>query len=350
MKTKCFLFLWILYTTGILNAQTDFRPGYVIKPNNDTLRGEIDYRGDVLMGQVCRFKANGTETKYSPDDIVGYRFYNDKYFVTKEVNGTNVFLEFLIKGRVNVYYRRDDQGDHYFLEKDSIGITEMTYEEGIRYREDGTAYSYKSKRHIGVLNVYMHDAPEFLPRIASMEEPDAAGLIKLAEDYHHRLCKDQSCIVYEKKEPFLKVYLEAMAGVFNYRYGDDYIITTHFQYGVLAHFWLPRANEKLYFRTGILYSTVETQYAKEEIYKIPLQFEYIYPRGVVQPKMAFGINLYKPLYQSVAGMAGVNIRFYRSLFLAIDYDIDFCPSPNFPLFPQSMLSQSILVGLHFKLY
>ncbi|MDX2248115.1 MAG: hypothetical protein SF052_15120 [Bacteroidia bacterium] len=41
--------------TGSVCAQKDLRPGYIITLENDTVKGEIDYRGDILMGDVCRF-------------------------------------------------------------------------------------------------------------------------------------------------------------------------------------------------------------------------------------------------------------------------------------------------------
>lgn len=162
MKIKRLLFLGLLFTAGLINAQTDFRAGYVIKENNDTLLGEIDYRGDLLMSEICRFRLNdkGKEVEYSPNDIVAYRFNESKYFVSKEFNGKKIFLEFLIKGQINIYYLRDDSGDHYFLEKEGTKIIEIPYEEGIRYKDD-VPYFYKSTKHIGLLNYYMQDAQIF---------------------------------------------------------------------------------------------------------------------------------------------------------------------------------------------
>jgi hypothetical protein len=36
---------------GLLNAQTDYRPGYVIKTTGDTIHGEILYKGRFVYGQ-----------------------------------------------------------------------------------------------------------------------------------------------------------------------------------------------------------------------------------------------------------------------------------------------------------
>jgi hypothetical protein len=56
MKLNRLLLLGLIISTGVLNAQTDFRTGYIIKAFDDTIHGLIDYQGDLLMGKVCRIK------------------------------------------------------------------------------------------------------------------------------------------------------------------------------------------------------------------------------------------------------------------------------------------------------
>jgi hypothetical protein len=361
MKFEVLLFAGLFFTTVLINAQTDFRPGYVVRTNGDTLIGEIDYRGDTFMGKVCRFKLNNTDKEviYSPDDINEFKFNESKYYVSKEVKGQKVFLEFLIKGKINIYSHKDQRGDHFFIEKAGLGLSELPYEEGITYKEN-TPYEYKSTTHIGLLNIYMQDAPEFQSRIANMNKPKQRWLIELAEDYHKRVCKDEACIIFEKKLPFLKVNLEFVAGVNYIKNGvmDEYYYyiqegdiknQKYFQAGVLANFWLPRINEKLYLRTGILYSTFESNNAYKKYYKIPIQVEYIYPKGIIRPKLAYGINLYKPFNYTVAIMPGLNFKITKSVYIEINYYADFLPNYKFPLFPDKIYSNGILSGLYIVL-
>lgn len=349
MKLKNLILLGLLLSIKVLNAQTDFRPGYILKISGDTLFGEIDYRGDLLMSSVCKFKDDENINKqYSPDDILAFRFINSKYYVSKEIDSKKVFLEYLIKGQVNIYYMRDDKGDHYYLDKEDVELTEIPYEEGIKYVDDKQVF-FETTKHIGLLNYYMQDAPEFQSRIQSLKKPEHKTLIKLAEDYHNAVCEGEECIIYEKKQPFLKVKLEGVAGVVNFENIDDIYDKYYFQGGIITHFWLPRTNEKLHFRTGVLYSTIETNTTNNSIYKIPIQFEYIYPKGIVRPKMAIGINLYSPYFLSVALMGGINIKLHKSVYFSINYDIDFNPNEKFPLLPQSLLSQSFLTGVLIKL-
>jgi len=72
----------LLHLASSLSAQTDFRSGFIIHLAGDTLYGEIDYRGDLLMSRVCKFKdKKGEITAYDPDDIEAFRFLNSKFFV-----------------------------------------------------------------------------------------------------------------------------------------------------------------------------------------------------------------------------------------------------------------------------
>jgi len=116
-KLITFVFLLPL----LLNAQPDFRTGYIIFENGDTVHGKIDYQDDRLMSTVCSFKQMSSESiiDYSPYDIKEFRFENSKCYVSRtQESGEKVFLEYLIKGKLNVYYYRDEEmNDYYFIDK-----------------------------------------------------------------------------------------------------------------------------------------------------------------------------------------------------------------------------------------
>lgn len=352
MKRKGLLILGFVFMTGILAAQKNFLPGYVIKTAGDTLIGEIDYRGDLLMGQICAFKTNAAadEIKYTPADIVGYRFNDGKYYVSKEVNGKMVFVEYLVKGYLNLYYLRDDNGDHYFLRKGDTDLVEIPYEEGIRVK-DGKEYFYKSTKHIGVLNYFTQEVPELQSRIATMRTLDHDNLKKLVENYNNKVGKDQACIVFEKVRPFVKVNLEVLGGVVNYNSGSflsNLRNKYYFQMGVIGHFWMPRTSEKIYCRTGIIWSRVEDiYYGSEIIFYIPVQLEYVYPKGIVRPRFAFGFT-FSPDVQTFSYMGGVDIKLHKSVSLGLSVDMNISPN-NFFVISDDIRSLSAMVGLVIKL-
>lgn len=208
MNLNRLIFFVFLLSAGLLNAQTDFRPGYIVENSGDTIFGYIDYRGDLLMSSICRFKDTDNTIKvFSPYEIMAYRFIDSKLFVSRKVNDKNVFLEYLIKGKINIYFMRDASGGHYYIDKENVELTEIPYEERIIYLYE-VPFNHKSSKHIGVLSYLMQDAPEFKSRIESITKPDHQNLIKLAEDYHNTVCKDEECVIYQKSVPLIKILPE----------------------------------------------------------------------------------------------------------------------------------------------
>lgn len=359
MKYRILILLGLLFTTIQIFSQNDFRHGYILKTNGDTIFGFIDYRGEFLMGKVCRFKFNEKEevNLFKPDEIIEYKFDGDKYFVSKKINSQKFFLEFLIKGEVNIYSVRDNTGDRFFIEKSGLGLAELTFEEGIKYQNE-TPYKWRSTSHLGILNYYMQDANEFQTRINKVYKPKEKWLVGLAEEYHNLVCEDGECIVFKKKLPLVKVNLEVAVGMNYLRGGVDSDHYHHqnpelqkkMQGGILANLWLPAVNEKLYLRTGIVFSTYETEnFINRKYYKFPIQLEYIYPKSHVNPKFAYGISLYKPFNYTVTFTPGVNIALTRSIGFEINGEVDFFPNNVFPLIPSKLYTYGFLAGFNIKL-
>jgi hypothetical protein len=349
MKRLNILFAVFIFATSLF-AQTDFRPGYVIKTEGDTLYGEIDYRGDKLMGHICTFRPNknGEVSTFAPGEIFGYRFIDSKYFVSKIVGDKNVFLEYLINGKVKIYYLRDDVSDHYFIEKEGEKLMELTYEEGIRRKND-KEYFYKSTKHIGILSYYMQDAPDLIALIQKMPEPEHKNLIQLAEKYHNEVCDGERCIIYEKKLPPIKVNFEVLGGATHINseitagtFIPNYVLTG----GVLAHIWLPRKSENLYLKTGLIFLNSENASSKIDIYKIPLQLEYLYPKGNIRPRASIGFDF---LILEPACSVGVNIKITKHLYLSVNYDMNFYSKYSKLNLPDSFLSHSLYAGLYLAL-
>src|SRR5690606_24877667 len=90
-------------------SQSDFREGFIIALKNDTIHGLVNFREGSKSYRFCDFKTS-EETQvytYSPDQLIGYGFVNDKFFVVKEVivggSGETEFVQLLVGGLVNLY-------------------------------------------------------------------------------------------------------------------------------------------------------------------------------------------------------------------------------------------------------
>lgn len=71
---KNLLFTLALSVSLKAAAQTNFRPGYVVLPAGDTLRGEVDARGPQRSARQIRFRPtpDGPVQRYLPAGLRGY--------------------------------------------------------------------------------------------------------------------------------------------------------------------------------------------------------------------------------------------------------------------------------------
>ncbi len=339
--------LFLVINWLIMNGQADFRPGYIISANNDTVYGKIDFRGASYQATVCRFIAEGETTSqdFYPMEIIGYRLVEGKYYVSRAPDGKPVFLEFLVEGKLNVLYMRDITGERYFLEKEGPGLTELTYREYIEM-VDGVEYKRSSTKHYGILSEYTADAPGFRSRVQRISEPGHRNLTSLARDYHYSVCSDEECIVYEKTMPPFTMEIEASAGTTYYRNHLSYGDMNFLQAGLILNIWMPMVNEKTYLRTGMVLSLHEGEIAE---YIIPFQAMYRYPRGVVRPELTAGFNFLslQPYYQFSLG-GGLQVSLTRRIAIMARYEASMSPREGLAIIPGKIEKHFVTVGIRIR--
>ncbi|MDR3350642.1 MAG: hypothetical protein LBN98_03195 [Prevotellaceae bacterium] len=356
------LLLAALFSFYGLKAQTDYRAGYVITLANDTIYGQIDYRGEETMGLVCRFMSDaGVKTAFSPDSIKAYRFIDSKYYVSREVKGRKYFLEFLIQGKMNVYFLRNEYGDGYYVEKEDSVLTRLPYEKKLIHVKD-KEYIRPSVLHYGILYYMTKEAPQLEESIRKIKIPNHPGLIKLAKNYHEIVCSsDEKCIIFERPLPLFKIKAEAVAGYYRLLRNDDfYTKKQYYFYGAKIYFWMPRSSENMYFKTGFLYAadalrTIASGTRKENIIKIPLQFEYLYPKGKFRPSFAGGLNFYAkgstlPSYAFIpAYSAGCVYLLNSHTAFSFTCELETLPLPYFGMLPSwRLLGISATAGIQYS--
>ena len=95
-RRSVFTIVLLAISAIVTMAQTNPKPGYVIKNNGDTIRGNIDFRTNEKLSKQCVFWADG-------ESGGSFRFDNGgKYFVTRRLNVTGepelYFAEFMVQG------------------------------------------------------------------------------------------------------------------------------------------------------------------------------------------------------------------------------------------------------------
>jgi hypothetical protein len=310
--------LLILIFSGIsVAAQTDFRNGFYITLENDTVYGLVDYRGEVRNSQTCVFKKNeaAEPVKFDPAEIQAYRFTDGKFYISKQINtGTEektVFLEFLVNGITNLYFYRDINYYTYFIE-DKNGKLLVLSNEKITSNVDGKGEVQRnSNKYIGVLKATFADCKEIQPQINNVSLGHKS-LINITKNYHNYVCDTEECIVYEKKVSPAKVRFAPVlkTGVANFHF-DKGIFSNYafdpevyFGGGFLMNTVFPGINEKLSFEAELDFnmynfhgSYQEMNGAIIETYNVYLDLlslqptisvKYTFPTGKFRPTVAVG--------------------------------------------------------------
>ncbi|MFW6370298.1 MAG: hypothetical protein ACOC10_03715 [Bacteroidota bacterium] len=131
-------------------------------------------------------------------------------------------------------------------------LKKIPYKEELKIRDDGSRVLYQSKIHVGLLQLYTSDAADFTTETAKIESLNHENLIAYAEKYHNQVCEDEKCIIYEKKVPGIRISVEAIYGLSLYN-GEVYNVKRTDDFGFHAYFWMPKANERLFFKTGYIH-------------------------------------------------------------------------------------------------
>jgi len=310
----------VIFCFQPLFSQLGFAPSFIVNHQNDTIYGV----GNIIKGQeYCLFKkSDATDyTKYYPNEITAFRIIGGKYFVSREIMEPNdemkwYFLEFLVDGEIDLF--TISSSGRYFIKKENEDFLELNDDIKSIQRIDGKNYMVQNKHYLGYIRVYMSETPELFPVIDKMDRLNQRDLVSLAVDYHNTICNEYECINYTKNIPKVTYKLELLSGV---TYHNSYYAP---QIGFLVHIWSPLKNEKLFIKTGVLYS--DRPYWKQgyrrEGYsvKFPLSFQYVFGKKEFKPTLALGWPTGIFLISSLQG--GFIYSFSEHLELSINASID----------------------------
>ena len=308
----------VLYLVFLAHGSvySQFRPGYVITNDNDTISGEINFEGSVKNTDHCTFRqfSDSTEHIYKPGDIKAFRFNEGKYFISYDLNIDGkiqkVFLEWLIKGRASILtYSPPSLQSRFYILLDNDSLYELKNSTGVVYRQ-GYSYEVNKKEYIGALKYYFNDCPSLFPKINNVAYSEKS-LINIAKQYHEKTCKDESCIVYENKRRSLYSisptvsYLRSQLLLRNGR-PENTGVSKVMGIGLeLIVNRLPLLSPKFSFRTGLSFynifyyydvtgttlRSVRSNYLIHLNYlRLPFQFEYQFFQKKLSPLVFLGAN------------------------------------------------------------
>lgn len=157
---RAVLFILFIFTYALLFSQEIFEAGYIVNNSNDTIYGELKYRG-VFDNNTCLFKNGTNERVYTPLQIKAYGFINGEQYRSKSINNSHdlqeyVFLQLIIEGKTNFYVYYDQlHNKKLFIENERLGLNELVE---TKANLTGNNDYQIIKKYVGVLSVYLSDS------------------------------------------------------------------------------------------------------------------------------------------------------------------------------------------------
>lgn len=312
MRYSCRLIIGfaILVAAGTAVAQRDFRNAFILNPAGDTIRGEADFGNAINHFKLCRFRLHDVVSEYGPDDLSGYGFTNDRFFVSRvlEANGARVFAELIVRGEVSLYR----YGDDFFLEKGTefVMLTNPT----VRTSTNGNEVVRRSGKYKGIANMMMGTCPDVRKEIGRLSLNERS-LTEVVE--HYNQCKGVAWESYKGRKPWLKPQWGFEGGLSSSRivvttpsFGSGYMTGPYSNSntwiaGITVDFLSPRINESMSIRTGVSFthpkyygynqywsgSTLNTNYVTLDVsqLKIPVGVSWRILAGKYRPYLVGGL-------------------------------------------------------------
>lgn len=315
---KFLTFYFALFICGSISA-SNYYPGCIITQAGDTIRGFIDFRTDKVNAKRCTFKQteNSQAVVYSPNDISGYQIDDYKYYTSRDITLTGitkkVFLEFMVKGIVNLYYYEEEGQAYYFFEKQG-GTMEMVTKRPDEIKDD---YVKVDNKYDGMVRYIFNDCPAIANRSGAMAF-NQENMINVAKIYHADVCKTgEECIVFENKNPDddgIRILFSVYAGMqlSSYKFADYYNINGYYPYygkeaesysnlspviGGKIGFVNPRASKSFGILVDIAFSQFKGVEDLSKHYRVDyssyvamfkLGVKYTYPKYKIRPSVEIG--------------------------------------------------------------
>ncbi len=336
LKTTLLSFVLLLWGSSWANAQSDFRPGYVVKLGGDTLKGLVEYQNAQRSALLCRFRASKEQDvqEFLPSAALGYgvmgaNSYEARLTPMAEVEtpllpAQQQFVEVIVRGPISLYARRDAQRrDHYYLRGAGAGNPDALQE--LR-RLNETVFNANGQKFVGYKNEYitvLAQAFAACPREQLRVNQVQFGLNFFTQAVNrYNACVDSTPGSSLTQTTALsrrsgRLHLELMAGahVATLRVDNDrlslngpYNSGIQPVVGLAVGYNLSKLSRKLSFRLEALYDrqAYDGEYAyqfmstnttfKEEArirlqyIRLPVLFRYTLPKGAVRPFVQVGIS------------------------------------------------------------
>lgn len=299
----------LFLSLGTTFAQKDYRAGYIITLEKDTIQGEVLFRSGKENYNSCTFKNGPQEKVFKPDQILGYGIVEGYYYSSVVLEGS--FVEVLVEGKLSLYHSEK----RYHVKKDTAVYHLQSDKELIK--KDGKEGLIEQSRWQGKLNYLTGDC-------LGSSEIDLQNLKLRDKSLTRLVVKYNECINSEYKEfnvnkSWVAIEIGLTIGLarsqlrpgFNSSadinsYLDEVYNSIDPTFGVLFEISSPRSAERLAFQLETLYlessfsSFVNVPgnpirnfdvYINLSTLSIPMSFKYLFGSKGLRPFVQAGVNI-----------------------------------------------------------
>jgi hypothetical protein len=246
--------LLLVFISFSVYAQRDFRSGFVVTTEGDTLKGQVDFNSLSSLVKSCLFRSSKqAETRsYLPAEIKAFGVNGNRNYQVKKlpVTGEIVFTEIIIGGKVSFLIF----GNRLFLEKEGI-LTEIQSASASRINSQGVRVLAKTTDHIALLEQNFKECPSLQSKFATLPVREKQ-LTKLTEEYN--TCVSSPQVNYKSQIPSGLCSVSMSAGLvyseMSFRFikdirKSDFKVGPSPYVGVTLYFSFPKETEKFFFTT-----------------------------------------------------------------------------------------------------
>jgi len=286
-KNLGFLTLFILIITQFSYSQENYIPGYVIKKNNDEVKGFIDYKNWNKNPKEVKFKTSidGKSTLFRPVDIIEFGIRDEIYVsgiveteITElktdklddiarlRIKTDTTFLQTLFRGDKDLYYYKNSNSRDNFYVKREGNFELLVYKKYFRL-QDGRKVIVENNKYLGQLDLYLKNCPEIKSKLFNTSY-GSKSISKLFERYYECV---PSNVSFQKKQEKLKSEIGTLMGIsstslnfqtsefLQYLESTDYNQSNNFTAGLFLDLVFPRNQGKWSLNSELLYTSYSFQ-------------------------------------------------------------------------------------------
>jgi hypothetical protein len=324
-----------------VQAQADYRAGYIVRPAGDTVRGQVNYQGARQGAQRCLFRLTTSSevTTYTPAELRGYGLVSGERYISQatpaelppatapagsapqppasaEVAPQPMFLEVLVAGPASLLCN-ESGSVHYYVLKQGAPFPVALVQTHQQVVVNGTVRGEQTiPVYRGTLAEQFADCPAVLLNVSKTAYKESA-LMAIVEEYN--VCRQPDYRVAVRQKQSTEVGLEGLiGGQISRTYYRDHNTRATLpgalapEIGLGLHFSRRTARQKLSFRLELHYvqqvaagsfqketdlpglgrkavTTYETQF-KAAYLRLPFLIRYTVPGAKLRPFVEAGLS------------------------------------------------------------